>query len=185
MSKTKVLCIAGGATHGKTLTANVLKEILEDYDKNVLILSYANYLKYMCKQYFGWNGLKDEAGRTLLQRVGTNLARGNNPDIWVNVIGETILALHTEYDVFILDDARFPNEIIDLIEKFNLNVRSLKVNRLNYTGGLTEEQLNHPSETAFNDYEFDYYINFEDGFKNVQDSLLSKKELLDFLLKED
>ena len=53
---------------------------------STLIVHYADLLKYMCKTFFGWNGEKDEFGRSLLQRVGTDCIRNVEPDYWVDFV---------------------------------------------------------------------------------------------------
>ena len=107
----KIITFSGKAQHGKDTTAKYMKEFFESLGKKVVILHFADYLKYVCKEYFHWNGIKDEIGRTILQKVGTDLARKNYPDIWVNVVSNFILAFQTEFDYFLVPDCRFPNEI--------------------------------------------------------------------------
>lgn len=68
----KIVCISGKAQHGKDTTAKLLEEILEAQGNRVLIAHYGDLVKYVCKTFFGWDGKKDEKGRTLLQRVGTD-----------------------------------------------------------------------------------------------------------------
>ena len=62
-----VLCISGKAQHGKDTSANMLREMLEEDGFRVLVVHYADLLKYVCRSFFGWNGEKDETGRSLLQ----------------------------------------------------------------------------------------------------------------------
>ena len=76
----KVICISAKAQHGKDTSAAILKEIYEANGKRVLITHYADLLKYICKNFFGWNGEKDDYGRTLLQQVGTNIVCAKQPD---------------------------------------------------------------------------------------------------------
>ena len=59
--------ISGKMRHGKDTCAQFIKEELERMDKRVLIIHYADYLKFILKQYFGWDGEKNEEGRKLLQ----------------------------------------------------------------------------------------------------------------------
>ena len=158
----KIITFSGKAQHGKDTTAKYMKEFFESLGKKVVILHFADYLKYVCKEYFHWNGIKDEIGRTILQKVGTDLARKNYPDIWVNVVSNFILAFKTEFDYFLVPDCRFPNEIDLLKEKFDL-VYSVIVKRNKFDNGLTEEQKLHPSETALDEYEFDIEIENEEG----------------------
>lgn len=155
----KIYLISGKAQHGKDYSANILKEIYEEENKKVLILHYADYLKYLCKEIFNWDGEKDENGRRILQKVGTDLARTNNPKIWVNVVAETIDALKTEFDVFIVPDTRFPDEIEIIVDRFGFeNVDSIRVIRKNFESTLTMEQKEHISETALDDYYFDHLL---------------------------
>jgi len=152
----KVIVISAKAQHGKDTTAEMFKEIAESCDKKVLICHYADYLKYICKEWFGWNGEKDDAGRTILQKVGTDLARNNHPDIWANVIIESLKAFGEEYDYVLIPDCRFPNEIE--LMKANFDTTSLRVTRVDFESSLTDEQKNHPSETSLDNYKFDNSI---------------------------
>lgn len=153
----KIINISGKAQHGKDTTALILKEKLESKNKKVIITHYADLLKYEAKQFFNWDGNKDEKGRQILQYMGTDVIRKINPGYWVNFIKEFMSMFENEWDYVIIPDCRFPNEIeawgID--NWFNIAVRII---RDNFISNLTPEQLNHPSETALDDYEFDYYI---------------------------
>lgn len=156
----KVIVISAKAQHGKDTTAELFKEIAEKHGKRVLITHYADYLKYICKEWFNWNGIKDDNGRTILQKVGTNLARNNHPDIWVNVIVESLKAFGNEYDYVLIPDCRFPNEV--KIMKDSFDTTSLRIHRVDFESFLTYEQKHHISETALDDYKFDYYISTKD-----------------------
>ena len=67
----QVIVISGKAQHGKDTTAGFLKDALEADGYPVLIAHYGDLVKYVCKMYLGWNGEKDEYGRSLLQYAGT------------------------------------------------------------------------------------------------------------------
>lgn len=152
----RVIVISAKANHGKDTTAEMFKEVAESNGKKVLITHYADYLKYVCKSWFGWNGEKDDEGRTILQKVGTDLARNNHPNVWVNVIVESLKAFGKEYDYVLIPDCRFPNEIE--VMKDNFDTISLRVNRIDFESNLTDEQKNHISEVALDNHEFDYRI---------------------------
>ena len=81
---TYFICVSGLARHGKDTSAEIIKKILEERGYSVLIAHYGDLLKFICKNFFGWNGEKDTDGRTLLQQVGTNCIRKQNPDYWVD-----------------------------------------------------------------------------------------------------
>lgn len=166
----KIILISGEAQHGKDSTALILKEKLNG---KVLILHYADYLKYMCKQYLGWNGNKDDNGRSLLQYVGTDLIRDklNMQNFHVDKICEAIKIFEQEFDYFIVPDLRRKNEIFITKGNFPDNVITTRVYRLKeglpYNNGLTEEQKNHISERDLRYFPHDYYIESEDGLDNL------------------
>lgn len=143
----KVICIAGKAQHGKTTVANYMKLSLEKRGNKVLITSYAGLVKYICKAFFGWNGKKDDAGRKLLQKVGTDIVRQKAPDYWVNFIIDMLRFFGDNWDYVILDDFRFPNEITKLLAAGH-EVRYIKVIRENFKSPLSAEAKEHISENA-------------------------------------
>lgn len=160
----EIINIAGKAQHGKDTTALILKEKLESKNKKVVIAHYADLLKYEARQFFNWDGNKDEKGRHILQYMGTDVIRAKNPDYWVGFIKEFMTMFENEWDYVIIADCRFPNEI-KLWEINNWPNISLRIIRDNFASGLTDEQLNHPSETALDDFVFDYCI-YNDGDLN-------------------
>lgn len=162
----KVILISGKAQSGKDTFARLFKEHVEPYEelenKRVLILKYGDILKFVCKKCFGWNGEKDESGRTLLQYVGTDLIRENNPDTFVNCLIEIAKGLENKYDYLLVPDVRFRNEIEQWMGS-GLDYVTVRINRLNedntpYENNLTQEQKRHISETELDNYIFDYVI---------------------------
>lgn len=163
----QVILISGKAQHGKDSTANILKNRLEKQNKKILITHYGDLVKYVCKTFFGWNGEKDEYGRTLMQRVGTDKIRRMYPDFWVYFVKDILTVFNNEWDYVFIPDCRFANEI-KAFEEFGFDYITLRVTRLNYKSPLTEAQKAHESETALDDYIFDYYINSESGLDNLE-----------------
>ena len=152
----KIVCISGKAENGKTTTAKIVKTILAEKGYRSLITNYAGILKFICTNYFGWDGNKDEEGRALLQRVGTDIVRKQDPDFWVNFMKSVLKLFNNEWDYVLIDDVRFLNEIEGLKDEFD--VVTLRINRPGYENSLTEEQRKHPSETTLDSYKFDYTI---------------------------
>lgn len=152
----KIITISSKAKGGKDFSANLIKQKLESKGEKVLITHYADLLKYICKTFFGWDGKKNVEGRTLLQYVGTDIIRKKNPDYWINFIIGILNLFPNEWDYVLIPDTRFPNEN-DLMKEY-FDVTTVRVIRPNFDNGLTEEQKNHESETALDDYEFDYRI---------------------------
>lgn len=153
----KVITISGYARHGKDTVAKFLQEQLESNGNRVLITHYADLLKYICKTFFKWNGKKDEAGRTLLQHVGTDVVRKKEPNFWVDFVADILCNFGDCWDFVIIPDTRFPNEIERLKER-NLDVVHLRVVRPDFESPLTAKQQAHSSETALDNTAPDYRI---------------------------
>lgn len=157
--KTKILCISGRARHGKDTTAQFLKEALEHKGKKVLIAHYGDLVKYVCKTFFDWNGEKDEAGRTLLQYIGTDCIRANTPNYWVDFVLSVLKHFPDTWDYVLIPDCRFPNEI-DCVKNAGWDTMHVRVVRRGngFVSPLTEEQQNHISETALDNVRPDFLI---------------------------
>lgn len=162
----KILNVAGQAQHGKTSVANIIKEKLENEGKRVLIINYADTLKFYCREYFGWNGKKDEEGRSILQKVGTDVVRQRDPDFWVKCVANFLSVFGKDFDLIIIPDCRFVNECEYFKDYYG--VMNIRVERLDFDNGLTEQQKNHPSETSLRTYCFDYYLESISGLENLE-----------------
>ena len=89
-----------------------------------------------------WNNI---TVREFLQTLGTRALRDNlNENVWIN----SLFGNFNESSQWLVTDTRFPNEANAIKERGGIVVR---VDRGLSTG-------DHPSETALDDYEFDYVI---------------------------
>lgn len=185
MNNPKIILISGKARSGKDTFAKIFKEDAEKDNKKCLIIKYGDILKFVCSKYFNWNGEKDEIGRTLLQQVGTNLIRKNNYDALVNCVIEIVKGLSTEFDYVLIPDVRFYNEI-NKWKEYGFDCVTVRIDRwyetsngkfVLYDNGLTEEQKNHTSEIALDDYVFDYRIDNTEYGIYVKDIYLLYNEL--------
>ena len=120
----------------------------------------------------------------LLQKLGTELGRKNNPEVWINCVKEIVKGLQTEYDFVLIPDCRFPNELDwSDTDFFTFTIR---LNRKNeddtlYVNHLTPEQKQHSSETALDEYHFNYEIEN----KSLEDISFAAKAILNDILKID
>mgnify|MGYP000844963869 CR=1 FL=1 len=172
----KIVCVCGHAQNGKDTFASMSKEILTAKGKSVLIVHYADYLKFIAKTYFDWDGQKNEKGRSLLQWLGTDKIRAINNDFWVTAVTNLIEVLKDDYDYFFIPDCRFPNEVNYLITKFGIDkIILVKIHRKDFISPLTKEQQEHPSETSLDNYPANYYIEVGEGLDKV------KQEVKNFL----
>lgn len=153
----KVVCISGKARHGKDTLAGILKNHLEDSGNKVLIAHFGDLVKYICEKFFDWDGQKDEKGRTLLQYVGTDVVRTQEPNFWTGFIKKVLMLFPNEWDYVLIPDCRFPNEI-ECFKDDSFDAYLVRITRPDCDSGLTEQQLKHPSETAMDNYHADCYI---------------------------
>lgn len=152
----KVILISGKARHGKDTLATMLQVKLADRGKRAKITHFGDLLKYVCKEFFDWDGNKDEAGRSLLQYVGTDLIRKKDPNFWCRFIYE--MCQYTDkYDYMIVADTRFMSEINQFPEACKIRIgRIFKPYEL-YE--LNNAQSRHRSETELDNYNrWDYHI---------------------------
>lgn len=140
----RVVTVTGRARSGKDTFATLLKHHLSAKGNRVLITHYADMLKYICRQYLGWDGKKDEAGRKLLQTVGTEVFREFNQNYWVNHLVTILYLLGGNWDFVIIPDARFFNEVETMRQLYN----GFAVKIVRDVGcGLSDEARSHISET--------------------------------------
>lgn len=103
--------------------------------------------------------------RDFLQKLGTDALRnGLHQNVWVNAL----MADYTEDSNWVITDTRFVNEALAIKEKGGIIIRIDRpgVKAIN----------NHPSETALDNWNFDYKI------ANVSD-LISLKQTVQQILK--
>lgn len=168
----KIIAISGKAQHGKDTTARFLKSALEADGYKVQVAHYADLLKYICKQFFGWNGQKDDAGRHILQYVGTDVIRTQKPDFWVDFIISMAELFPDTWDYLLIPDCRFPNEI-DRIKSAGLDMVHLRVLRKDFASPLSKEQQAHPSETALDNTTPDYWIINDGTLKDLKEYVIA------------
>lgn len=168
---TKIICIGGKAQNGKDTSAVIFQTELQNRGKKAIIVHYADLLKFICRTYFNWDGSKDEAGRTLLQRVGTEVVREQVPDYWVDFVIGLVNLFPNEWDYIIIPDTRFPNELHKWKEAGYESIY-VRVQREGFVSPLTPEQQQHRSEVALDDEIPDWLLvndgTFEDLGKKVE-----------------
>ena len=174
------IIISGKSGSGKDALAQFMKEELAKHGQKAFVIHYADAVKWICRDFFDWDGKKDEVGRSLLQMVGTDLVRKVHPNFWTGIVVGLIQAFEpiSNFDVAIVPDARFPNEVD--ISLANLqNCVSVRVERINEDGtpwvnpALTDNQRNHPSETSLDCFAFDYVVHNDEGLDLLKESAIT------------
>ena len=185
----KVIIISGKSGAGKDMLAHFMKEKLESQGKKVLTIHYGDAVKWVLRDYYNWDGQKDEKGRTLLQHIGTDVVRAKYPNFWAGIVAGLVSAFEEEFDVALIPDARFPNEV-EIVMDMIPNSVCVRIERKNPDGSpwvnpaFTAEQLAHPSETSLDKYAFDYIVHNDDGLQELKESALTLLEDLQLVEKE-
>ncbi len=142
------VCFIGAPGAGKSTAAELLVKHFE-YER----LSFAGPLKVMCGT---------TTDRALLQDVGMGV-RDLVSDGWVNLLVDDLYR-RGGLGRYVVDDGRFPNEIVRLRMEGFIVVRlrahrALRVMRLKANGKLQDEsRLDHPAEHALDDFQADYTV---------------------------
>lgn len=170
----KVICISGKAQAGKDTYANFLAHELRVDGYKVVIMHYADILKFICRTYLNWDGEKDEYGRWLLQHVGTDVIRQRANDFFAYTLMSIIDNLRdfTGWDYVIIPDTRFKNEL-SITRYFCLPSVHIRVERPNFDNGLTAEQRAHESETALDDAPYDFLITNSGTLADLHDAAIT------------
>jgi hypothetical protein len=153
----KIIAVSGHKRNGKNTTYMLSKLLLdEDETGKVVKVGFADALKTMARMppYY-WNGLKDAAGRKLLQDLGVG-KRITDPNYWVNQVRMKLIELRSgpyPPDVVFITDCRFVNEA-EMLK--SLGGVIWRVER----PSIPNTDL-HISETELDDYPFDYTMRAE------------------------
>jgi len=141
----KIITFSGRAQSGKNLCASMMKKELELKGVRVFEQALADYLKCLCVKNFGYSEDRKSEFRTLLQEFGTDKIRSIDKNFWVKIVSMTIDLLKDDYDVFLLTDARFENELNHEVFSQEHQIYNILVIRDGFHG-LTTIQENHASE---------------------------------------
>jgi len=162
----KIILISGKAEAGKDLTAEIFKELISPLRS--IRLAYGDYVKTTAREIWGWNGLKDEAGRTLLQWWGTDCVRAKETTFWVDSVIRLAKVIPDIIDFISVTDVRFPNEITAWADS-GFDVVTVRIERPGHISSLSAEQLLHISETALDNWKFDVVLSATDKVKLTQE----------------
>ncbi len=176
----KIYIIAGRAKCGKTTFGNYLRDELKVYGYKPCVMQITDPLYNYAANYFEWNPNSDIKPREFLQKMGIEIIKEklNKKAFLLDRLNEDIEILQEFFDTFIITDARFPEEIEYFKERYD-NVCSIKLIRNNYDDELTEEEKNHITETAMDNYEdFNYILENENlnSLKNTAHFIAKNEE---------
>lgn len=173
-----VVMLSGRAGTGKSTSARILNKIAKKEGLESTVASFSSPLK-MIATSMGWDGKKDERGRRLLQRLGTDVGREYDDDMWCKLLFNWI-EQGTIYDVIFIADWRFPSEFEFVKNRFPyapVSIRVVSPGREELKGTLN---YNHISETSLPDDEdcYDYLVFNLDDEASLEAALISTWKLI-------
>ena len=172
----KLVLIAGKSNSGKTKTANMLKDKLQKMGKKVAVTEYSKYIKLFAKELTEWDGSSLPKPRKFLQNFGSFIRHDfENEKYFIMRMKEDIKIYENFVDILIISDIR----LIDEIEELSyLNPIKIKIINEGNLYNLDEDERNHETETAI-----DQYDNFNYIIKNKSEKEISI--ILDEIIKEE
>lgn len=177
-----IFFISGKAEAGKDTVANMMKDYMESLGEKVFILRFGDLLKYILREYYQWNGIKDLYGRSLLQNTSDKIKECCGQDFFAKFISQIINSDNEKYNMssIIISDWRYIKEyesILDNIEHKNaITIRVM----WEHENSLSDNQKNHSSETMLDDFEFMFYINSN----TIDGKRIQQKDIIDKVLSD-
>lgn len=175
-----IVLVSGKAESGKDTFYKLAVEECSPYRHFIIQrLAFGDYVKDIALQ-LGWNGAKDERGRALLQWIGDG-ARQFDRDVWVKKAFKDLTTHVRLPDVLIITDCRYPNEAIKM-QTFPSPCFVVRIERPKHINSLTADQRNNTSETAMDDFPFDYVISnefddltaYRNSVRSVMDDIIQR-----------
>lgn len=159
-----IICTCGKAGSGKSFVGKVIYDECTKNNLKVIVSPYTKYLKKYISEITGWDMSDNDKPRDLLQKISSELIKDKlgNKDFFIKRQLEDIDVYSYFFDVIIIPDVRFPDEIEVLKDKY-LNVLSIGVIRKDFDNGLSFEQKKDITEVALDDYSNYDYVLENDG----------------------
>jgi dephospho-CoA kinase len=170
----RIILVSGKAQNGKDTFAELLEEQLYHRGYLTVVDRFAKYIKGYLKDYYKWDGMtKNENIRNKLQWLGTERIKEdlNYKCFHAKRLAEDFQIVQDDFDYFIVADTRFEDEVYIMKSMFPKEVITVRIERDGITGGLTKEQLQHKSETALDNFRFDYKIKNNGTLENLKNEV--------------
>ena len=71
----KIYLISGRARNGKDTMSHIIEKEYQSLSKKVCFIQLMRPLKWLLRDYFGWDGKEETKPREQLQQMGTELIR--------------------------------------------------------------------------------------------------------------
>ena len=178
-----VFTLTGRANCGNDTVANMISNYLEELGKESFSLAYADYLKALATRNFGYDDNVKETGRHILQEFGTKV-RSVEEDFWVRTVWTTIDAFRTLFDVFIVTDVRYENELKPYPWRIGYPIINIYIKNDNLKSNLGEEELKHESEYLANNPDLEKFHFIVDNSYSFEETEVQVRQLVDMVLEK-
>ena len=161
--KVTIVAVAGKAGSGKDTFFSLATDTLFGLDSIFIStqrFAFGDKVKEVAFK-MGWDGAKDENGRTGLQLIGDGARNLFDKQVWIRKTLKDIVDCCTDEEIRTKDsmvvfvtDCRYPNEILSLKAlscAMGWECYSVYISR-NIDNGLTEEQKKNSSESSLDEY---------------------------------
>ena len=170
MESNLIITLSGKAHVGKDLVGELFKRYCEEMGMTGFTLAFADSLKNHCMRNLGYYD-KDK-DRKILQDFGTRV-REIEPEFWARQVYTTIDAFRSMFDVFIITDCRYENEMNLYPYRLVYPNGNILVKR-DVEGEIGEVEASHESEQlADQEDKFHYIIDnngtIEETYEQVRD----------------
>lgn len=176
MNRPIVITLTGKARSGKDSVADMMKQYAEENDQNVLILSYAMLVKAICARNFDYSTKLND--RHILQEFGDTM-RGLEEDFFVSHVWHTIDLLRDNYDIFVISDARYDNELGKFPYTAVYPTYNVLITRDNFDNGLGKTEREHSSEQLATNPQYGNFHCVIDNSGNLDNTYEQVKETLE------
>lgn len=171
-----IYLISGKARHGKTTSANMIKDYYNSIGKKSLVTSYGKYIKMYVQEITDWDGNPDTKPRDLLQSLGTGVIREKlgKQDFYVKRLDEDMDVYNEYVEAVMIDDVRLPIEMDYFLERYPSRIKTIHIVRPNFENDLTAEQRAHVTEKGLDNYEkYDYTIMNDGSLSDLREKIYS------------
>lgn len=150
----KIFLIHAPARSGKNTCAEAMADYYKSKNKRCCIVAFGDVVKFTLEKYYGITDYKSEWGRSNIQHYATEQCRGKIPTLWADWVCNWVKATEDDWDIIIIPDLRFKNELETVEKNFPSIVRTINIIRpdIQECSDLTEEQKQHQSESELDNY---------------------------------
>lgn len=166
----KIIMISGSSFGaGKDTVGEMLEKKYTAAGKRVRHMAFADWVRMSLKMYYGWNGLKDDNGRALMQHYATDEVRFADPDYWAEVVARLAAATKEDWDVLIITDFRFPNEYTVMTKYFEFSeIYTIRVDREEI---ISKKHREHVSEHSLENFGYDVILNNSGTLEDLENNV--------------